>query len=343
MKVFFSRLLLMVLAVVCVLGAVEVAFRVTGYDPHALDAYAPWYDRSHARYLAAPAREHPWAAGHPNPLRIAVIGDSITDGSGVQPEDAYPGRLERYLNLNRATRPARVDVFAEGGASTDYQLRFLPDALAAGADVVVLGICLNDTEDMHRPEEYKGWRQEAVPRVPGGWAGAMVRRSRLLHWLNLKREFLRTRRAHLAYYRRIYDPAYSGWKRFEEALGAFRRQCRDAGVPLVALVFPMLSWDMGRDTYPLRFAQDAVLGVLSDSGIPAVDLLRTFEGKASVRLEVIPKIDGHPNEIAHRMAADTLFRFLLEEGILDSAYIPEHAQGQEAYWEAMRKRMRGIE
>ena len=173
-----------------------------------------------------------------------------------------------------------------------------------------------------------------------GW---WVRRSRVAYWLNLKREAVRTRRAHLDYYARLYDPAYSGWVRFQEAVGAFQSRCREAEVPLVALVFPMLSWDLNRGDYPFRYVHEAIGRELKAHDVASIDLFSLFQGKASVRLEVIPRIDGHPNEIAHRIAADTLFRTLLEQGILDASYIPEHTMGQEAHWEEMRKKMQSVE
>lgn len=331
------RLLLGLFAAVFALGAFEIAVRLLIPARHPLASSLPYFDRSRFRYQAEPGREHPWTCGDPAGLRVAVIGDSIAYGAGVLPYDRYGDRLEALLNLNQGVAPARVQTWAVPGSSTIQQLRLLEDALTQAPDLVILGICINDTEDWGRPEEFKGWRRDALPRPPPRW----MQSSRLLSWLHGKKEDLRTHQAHIQYYRNLYHEAYSGRRQFEQALARFRDACADAGVPLIAVRFPPLSWDLRRDRHPLKFVHEAQAAILAQTGIPTLDLWDVFEGKEHMRLEVIPGIDGHPNEIAHRLAAETLFRHLLETGVIDEAYRPRSPESQFDYWEALQRVMEG--
>lgn len=327
---------LALVALLMCLGVVEVFWRAMDPDGAQASALPPYFDRSRYFYIPETEREHPWADGPPG-LRVAVIGDSITLGAGVQPYDRYGSRLEALLNLNRDVPPALVSVVAVEGTSTHEQVRLLGQALEEDPDLVILGICANDTEDWSRPEEFRAWRAEAIPRPPP----AVVRGSRLLAWAHGKKEALRTARAHVAYYRRLYDPAYSGRIRFDKALARFAETCRASNADLVAVVFPLLSWSLDEEAYPFSFVRDEVLASLHRHGIPAVDLWSAVEGMASIRLEAIPRIDGHPNEIGHRIAAEELYRFLLEEGMIDPAYEGRHQWSKIDYWQAVRTMMEG--
>jgi hypothetical protein len=38
-------------------------------------------------------------------------------------------------------------------------------------------------------------------------------------------------------------------------------------------------------------------------------------------------VDGHPNEIGHRIASEVLFRALLTQKLIPEAYVPQHQSG----------------
>jgi lysophospholipase L1-like esterase len=340
-KKLIFRVLLALLSVVMVLVTVEAGLRIAAARrPAHPTPWGPHYDRSHATYVAEDARLHPWtdqATG--GVFRVAVIGDSFTVGGGVQAYDSYARRLEQMLNLNRGVRPAAVDVYAEGGTCTFQQIRFLGQALATQPDLVVLGICLNDAEDWQRPEEFKAWRNEILPRKPVGWVDWITLRSQLAQWLYRKKEGARGHRAHLDYYRRLYHREYSGWIRFSRALGDFQAACDQADVPLFVALFPMMSWDFSESSYPFLWVHGQINQELDARGIAHLDLWDAFRGKTSVRIEVIPKLDGHPNEIGHRIAAEAIFEHLVMNGIIDKSYAPRHDKSQVGYWEWMREKM----
>lgn len=324
------------------LAAVEALFRIRG-DELAEDlAFGSDFDRSQMVFYSHPDRSHPWSTGGEDPLQIAVIGDSITNGSGVQPDDSYGQRMERILNLNRDQRPAEVRIYAKGGTSTYMQLGFLKEALTHDPEVVILGICLNDTEDWVDARTIESYREGMLPRPPPIGLGFLVKHSRVVGWLYGKVDALRMHQGHLDYYRKIHDPSYSGVARFTQAVDEFKAQCDAHQARLVVVIFPLLSWDLAPGKYPFGESHQAITSFLRSRQLPTIDLLQAYTGKSPRRLQVVPNLDGHPNEIAHRIAAEKILQFLLENGMIDAGYKPEHMAFQSMdYWRTMRQVMAG--
>jgi hypothetical protein len=57
-------------------------------------------------------------------------------------------------------------------------------------------------------------------------------------------------------------------------------------------------------------------------GIPILDLRSHFQGIDVYRLQLIPGKDTHPNEIAHRIAAEAILRFLNQRHLIPDQFIP---------------------
>ena len=79
--------------------------------------------------------------------RVACLGDSVTLGYGIRPQEAWPQVLEDLLDA----RGQREEVFniAFGGWSTRQELiAYRRLARKYRPDQVVLGICLNDIPEM---------------------------------------------------------------------------------------------------------------------------------------------------------------------------------------------------
>jgi hypothetical protein len=55
---------------------------------------------------------------------------------------------------------------------------------------------------------------------------------------------------------------------------------------------------------------------MTSLGVPVIDLSPLYIGIPLERLQVIPGVDRHPNEIAHRMAAERIYLWLEELKLL---------------------------
>ena len=296
-------------------------------------------DRS-LRYVAPePSRQHPWSRGAADPLRIAVVGDSVAFGSGVQPCDTYGARLEWMLNINPTARPAEVHVFARPGTNPDgQQWQELPQALAIRPHLLVLGLCLNDAESTKRRDEIKDWRRRMLTRPPPRWLAPALRVSRAAAWLYRKKEDRRINRAYYDYYRFLYNPRYDGWQRLTNSIGHFQEECDAAGVPFMVLVVPLLT-DLRATPYPFDYVHDQIAEFLRGRRIPSLDLRGALLGLDPRRLEVQPGVDPHPDEIAHRIMAEALFDYLISEGRIPAEYQIQGENQAEVHgiWDALQK------
>ena len=309
------RLILSLFSMVFVLLVVEVVLRLAPSAP----GPDPLGDRSSYFYVPDEACRHLWTRGATNILRLAAIGDSFTAGAGVQVDDRYAERLERLLNTRAGMTPAEVHVFAKNGTSTFQQVGLLDDALKEKPRIILLGICLNDMEDWARPEVLKQWRHRILATPP-----RMVRHSRALSWMYLKLKWAECHRMERRYFRRLYDPSYSGFHRFQEAIEDMNTKCAEARVAFIPVIFPLLSdTDSFREGhYAFEYAHAAIRGRCKELNIPCLDLLQAFRAATPDRLSVMPKFDPHPNEIGHRMAAEAILQFLIDGGFVAPEYKP---------------------
>ena len=87
-----------------------------------------------------------WAQDAPDATggkkRIVVLGDSITAGYGLDPQEAYPALLQKKLDA--ASLPYTVTNAGVSGDTTAGGLRRVAWALGKGADVLVVALGGND-------------------------------------------------------------------------------------------------------------------------------------------------------------------------------------------------------
>ncbi len=301
--------------------AVELLLRALGLDKPA--ELGPTFDRPVLIYHPEGPRMNPWAAGHDDPLRIAVVGDSFTYGQGNHRYDAYPARLESLLNLNAGQRPAEVRVYAERGTSTRAQQKFLDRIGAWGPDILILGIFLNDAEVL-KDESLRQMRTGLRPRIPTGRLAWVLRRSATLAWIYQRVENTRVSRASVEYYRHIYDPNYAGFQYFSQAIRTFRGVTKARGIQFLPVVFPGMA-RLGPD-YPMDFVHLRINAVLEAERVEYLDLRDAFSNTLPIRMSAFPVVDPHPSEIAHRIAADAIFHRLLETRMIEPGYRPEQVE-----------------
>lgn len=316
LKTLIKKFGLLAFSVLLLLAGLEVVLRVAPLAP----TDNPIADRSPMFYRQAPDRAHPWSQGASNALRIAVIGDSFTVGVGVQLDDTYGAKLERLLNLNDGVPPADVSIYAHSGTSTFQQRPLLRTAMATQPHVVILGICLNDVEDWTHPLKIQRWRDEWMTPAPSPFAAFFLRRSRAASFIAARLWASGSSKRCVAYYRHLYDPDGAGILRFKNAIGWFRDECAARQIAFVPVIFPLMSFDFSPGRYPMAFAHEAIHGICRDYGIPCLDLLPAFQEDDPERMQAVPGIDPHPDEIAHRIAAETILKYLVEQRLVDPGY-----------------------
>jgi hypothetical protein len=330
-----ERIGLTVFSLVLALAGLEVCLRL-----FPLRQDDPLADRPAVFYRMSPERNHPWTIGVTNALRIVIIGDSFTDGVGVQIDERYGAQLERMLNLNGGVMPAEVRIRASSGTSTFQQVDILRKAMAEyRPHVVILGICLNDTEDWADPDRVWKWLNEWIfmsTSKPSPWMESCLRHSRVLALVHGRVRAVKSHIGIRKYYHKLYDPNYSGFHRFADAIREFRDICATNQVPLLPVVFPLLSNDMMPGRYPFQFAHDRIRGVMETNGLPYLDLINAFASTSPQRMQAVPGIDPHPSEMAHQVAAEAILNELIDRKLIPKAYTPRvytSMQGLRGLWE----------
>ena len=87
--------------------------------------------------------------------------------------------------------------------------------------------------------------------------------------------------------------------------------CRERGVPFVVAIFPLFGNPLD-DSYPFTEVHRTIAQSAAAAGARVVDLLPVYRGLRWDLLVVDGVDDEHPNEIAHRLAAQALLKALDE-------------------------------
>src|SRR6185295_5691043 len=109
------------------------------------------------------------------------------------------------------------------------------------------------------------------------------------------------------WYKDMYAaPNREGWERTQGYVTSMQRRLREKGAVLAVALWPLI---VSLDHYPFDDVRATQERFLTGADIPYVDLLPALRGRPAESLWVHP-VDKHPNEIAHRLAADALLPLL---------------------------------
>lgn len=312
-------IMLPVLGIVISLALIEVVFRLmpSGRAP-------VWNDRPIPYFVPEAARTFQDVGYNPvkpeGVYRIAVIGDSFTFAPYMQYDDAFPKRLERYLNLNVGQRRVEVINYGVPRYSTSHEIKTTRQALDEGADLVLLQITLND------PEIKLDWPTGLQLDTQTGevtLSNPIYRYWKSLAYVRTRIENSRTHREYKDYFFRLFDKK-ANWQSFSDSMGKLVGLCRKQGVPIAASVFPLFGYPVD-DNYPFFPIHQKISGLLDSLEVVHHDISEVYRNVPVERLQVLPGVDRHPNEIAHRMAAEQILAFLKEKRIIPEEIVPKRS------------------
>jgi len=272
------------------------------YDPagDARDYFGPtgrvWY-HINSYGLRGPAIS---VEKQPGSYRIVCLGDSLTFGEGVKYADTYPAQLRARLAGAMSDRTVEVvNAGVQAHATEDEAALYLLRCSQFQPDLVVLGFYLNDATDSHQTirqnvEWTNSWAPSGLSSVSRLWdIFERMRRGR-----QLQDEFLETTRA-------SFDSPR--WSDCKTILQGMERISREDGFRFVVVVFPVF-WRLDGG-YPFGEIHARIAVFCGEADIEFVDLLETYRNRSAESLWVHPT-DRHPNEIAHRLAAERIADYL---------------------------------
>lgn len=303
--------------IVLLLGSVAVfllfaegVVRVLGADRPKKTGYAPVNTNRRAMRPknARGYRDRQRAIPKPEGVRRVVsLGDSFAWGASVEFEDAYPQRLERALTRRRCEAWEVVNLALPGMNTVDQAAQLESEGGAYQPDVVVVGYVLNDSEDANAAEARRAedWAEPKRPEPRLADRSALLRMVRGRLWATVEN------RRRVTGYLSMYDERASGWTAGRAALMRIGAWCRQHGVPLVVMVFPLFGNPLD-ESYPFAEVHAKIAPAAAAAGAKVVDLLPAYRDLRWDILVADGVDDEHPNEIAHRIAATVLLRALDE-------------------------------
>lgn len=331
-KLIIFRAVTMALPVVIVLGAAEIVLRIAGpkyyrfndssteyytnprgyHVPVGKDGdailYGLNYRRSPEGYRLP---ENPMAAldsetGRGKP--VLVVGDSFTWGQGVRYEDIYTTRLAKLLN----SAGAGVSVKNRGVKGYDIEeviKAYWTESRKIHYPLVIYGFVLNDFEIV-KDRRMKG--ADFIDQNNGGRRWSALRANiATLNYIETAVE--RYKLTHQT--TKFYLDSFKGDNAARKfaLLAAMNRDIEKRGGKLVVLVFPLL-YKFGN--YPFTEIHDKLAEFCAGQKIHMLDLFPAFSRYRAEDLWVNPT-DQHPNDVAHRIAAERLFEYLKADKLVE--------------------------
>jgi lysophospholipase L1-like esterase len=277
--------------------------------PHRYDAVAarvPYAVK--AEYNSLRFRDVEPAPRREGVRRVVIVGDSFSEGQGVQEPDTCARVLERLLNAGGA----QWEVRNCGRRGLDFPALYeeaFADALKYSPDVVVYAMVLNDADrspDFQARQSYvNDWILDRGRLHDGRPFPEMhLLDSRLKALVADRIENWRTARATSRWYHDMYgEPNREGWARTQGYVREMNRRTLAQGGRFLLASWPLMIHLEGDD--PFAEVSEKVARFCLAAGIPRHDLRAAFHGPRTESLWVHP-VDMHPNETAHRLAAESL-------------------------------------
>lgn len=245
-------------------------------------------------------RDDPILPKSSSEYRILALGDSVTYGSGVAQDKIFTVRLQQLLST-RLGRPVRVINAGVSGYNTVQELTFLrKTGLSFEPDLILLLYVKNDVElnkEPYNPVARKSFKNKRPTEIfhlllRHSWLYRLAHHSYRVGWL---------------WDRPIsYDSLREteGWRDSMHALENIAEICEKHGLSLVVFF-----WTMGVDPFTSALLEDVRKSV---APFPTQNASEWFTDKQTRQL-VNSQVDGHPNSEGHKIIAENIAAYLLNQ------------------------------
>jgi len=229
-------------------------------------------------------------------LRIAILGDSFAFGIGVRDEDTFATIAERELNQQRPFGlNYEIYNFGLSGIGTEHEAALFDHVVRHfQPDIVIVWYVLNDVNTAEG--SYVTWKSNQ----------SLLGLRRYWWFLDLAvgtLEQFNDHRKMVAGIRQAHRAGHKGYASIQRGLQRIATTCQDSGTKPMLFIHPWLYWT--DDGYPFEAAHRSITELGVELGYEVVDLTPYLMQNSAESLYV-HSADHHPNEVAHRIAAEVV-------------------------------------
>lgn len=237
---------------------------------------------------------------------ILGLGDSFAFGTGVKYDDLFLVRLEDMLA--RSGRNLRIKNCAVPGANIGFIFETcLKETRSHAYPLVIYGFVLND---LGVPDKDKIIGTDFIDQNNGGYTyNPWRKRFAIINFICTRIEKTRLNNVTIKAYLKAFEPE-NATKKLKHFKG-LADHIKEGGGHFLVVIFPLL-YDFS--DYPFAKCHEVISEFCAKNQIQVLDLLPAFSKHEAKDLWVNPT-DHHPNEKAHQIAAEELFRVLENGGI----------------------------
>ncbi|MCW8985518.1 MAG: SGNH/GDSL hydrolase family protein [Thermoanaerobaculales bacterium] len=261
-----------------------------------------YHEDSHG-YRISPGDDH--SSAEMVEKYVLGLGDSFFYGRGVRYEDICLTRLEKMLNDGPNKVAVKNCGVVGAGIQDVVDIYERESGSLPRGSLVIYGFVLNDF-GLVLSEPVKGLNFIDINN--GGNTFSLARKYSAL-W-NFISHSIETRRLHTMTVNG-YLQSFEGWNAENgfELLAKLNQEVVENDGTLLVVVFPLL-YDF--EEYRFTSIHDKISSFCDRNRIPYVDLFPSFSRHKAEDLWANPT-DHHPNETAHRIAADEIATFIENE------------------------------
>ena len=247
-----------------------------------------------------------------NAIRIIGMGDSFAWGWGVYDfRNTMFKCLECWFNKEMRSEKIEVINFAQPGAGTYTYQKTLATVIQLEPDILLLVYNLNDIQNSYATLPFEALAQRKLDKNPD----FLSKISRLYEFIKLRIIMKQARDETIQYYHDSYlnNTKNESWIKAKNILLNLADTCKAHHITFVVIIFPFLL-DLEKE-YPFAGEVAAIETFLKENGILEHSLLPDFLGKKSYLLWATPS-DSHPNAVAHRIAAISIYNYLTQNKLI---------------------------
>jgi lysophospholipase L1-like esterase len=268
---------------------------------------APFAVSTHYNQLSFRGNEI--SAKRPGITRVVILGDSFTEGEGVQENFTFPSLLGQMLE---AQQPRKWEVINAGQRGTDFPelYRTFVSLNSLEPDVVLYAMVLNDPEQTpefkSRQKYLNDWiLDKRSIQMQSRELFQSLRIAALIHnQIEARRVGEETTRWYLDMYG---EPNRVGWEHTQSLIKDMARISEASRWKFGIVLWPLLV-QLNRN-YPFESIHKTIKTFAKETNIPFLDLLPVFKNQDPANL-IVHQCDMHPNKNAHKQAANAILPFL---------------------------------